>query len=103
MLTGSVTSLTLTQQLWTDPVNSPSPNQYLNQLAKGTTVLEEEELCRYLKDIERHCGRLAHDKSSGIVALDLDILEYDGERRHLRDWDRDYIRLLMAEDTWHSL
>lgn len=103
LLSETVSSLVLTQQLWTEPVNSPLSNRYLNQLAKGTTVLEEEELCRHLKDIERQCGRRAQDKATGIVALDLDLLEYDGERRHLRDWNRDYVRLLMDEDTWHSL
>jgi hypothetical protein len=31
------------------------------------------------------------------VTLDLDLLEYDGERFHLRDWNRNHVKDLINE------
>ena len=42
-------------------------------------------------------GRSTEDRQQGIVRLDLDILEYDGVRHHLADWDRHYVKLLLPQ------
>ena len=68
---------------------------YLNQLVTGTTELGVEELNEKLKEVEQSLDR-KHD-GSGIVTIDIDLLQYDDERYHLRDWERDYVKNLLPE------
>ena len=75
-------------------VNGPSKN-YLNQLCKGTTAFGEGLLGEVLKETEKRIGRQHNE--DGIVAIDLDLLEYDGQRHHLKDWNRDYVKNLLDE------
>ena len=74
-----------------------SPTIYLNQLVYATTSLTVDDLQSALKDIELRLGRIADDRQQGIVRIDLDLLQYDGQRYHLRDWDRPYIKALLRE------
>ena len=68
---------------------------YFNQLCQGTTALGEGLLCEVLKDMEKRLGRTRNE--DGIVAIDLDLLAYDGRRYHLRDWERNYVKDLLGE------
>ena len=74
--------------------NGQSKN-YLNQLCKGTTAFGEGLLGEVLKETEKRIGRQHNE--DGIVAIDLDLLEYDGQRHHLKDWNRDYVKNLLDE------
>ena len=87
--------LHFTQERWTEPVNTHRQEPYLNQLCRATTNLGANLLNEVLKELERRLGRTHNEE--GIVAIDLDLLEYDGERHHLRDWERDYIKNLLIE------
>jgi 7,8-dihydro-6-hydroxymethylpterin-pyrophosphokinase len=69
--------------------------KYLNQLCKGTTAFGEGLLCEVLKETEKRIGRIKNE--DGIVVIDLDLLEYDGKRHHLRDWNRDFVKNLLNE------
>ena len=75
-------------------VNGQS-RKYLNQLCKGTTAFGEGLLCEVLKETEKRIGRIKNE--DGIVVIDLDLLEYDGKRHHLRDWNRDFVKNLLNE------
>ena len=75
-------------------VNGQCP-KYLNQLCKGTTALGMNLLNEVLKEIEKRLGRTHNE--DGIVTVDLDLLEYDGERFHYRDWERNYVKDLIKE------
>ena len=75
-------------------VNGQS-KKYLNQLCKGTTAFGEGLLCEVLKETEKRLGRTKNE--DGIVAIDLDLLQYDNQRHHLRDWDRNYVKDLINE------
>ena len=87
-----------TNELWTEPVGNCSRHDtYLNQLAQGTTTLDEQQLNEWLKQTELSFGRTEQKRRLGIVPIDLDILEYDGIRRHLRDWERQYVKQLISE------
>ena len=70
-------------------------SKYLNQLCQGTTALGEGLLCEVLKEIEKRLGRTRNE--DGIVAIDLDLLQYDNKQYHLRDWGRDYVKNLLNE------
>lgn len=98
LLEGVISGLHFTSEHWTEPVTSHgdrSAVKYLNQLATGTTTLEAEALNLRLKEIEQQLDR-KHDKS-GVVTIDIDLLQYDDTRYHLRDWERDYVKNLLVE------
>ena len=70
-------------------------SMYLNQLCKGTTAFGFNLLNEVLKETEKRQGRTHNE--DGIVTLDLDILQYDDEKFHLRDWTRNYVKNLINE------
>ncbi|MCR5579094.1 MAG: 2-amino-4-hydroxy-6-hydroxymethyldihydropteridine diphosphokinase [Prevotella sp.] len=100
-LTQLLTSVRFTSAIWTEPVNvqcsmfNVQSRKYLNQLCEGTTTFGEGLLCEVLKEAEKRQGRTHNE--DGIVTLDLDLLEYDGVRHHLRDWERSYVKDLISE------
>ena len=94
-LTQLLTEVHFTSAIWTEPVNTSRKTPYLNQLCKGTTAFGVNLLCEVLKETEKRLGRIHNE--DGIVAIDLDLLLYDDQRFHLRDWSRDYIKNLLGE------
>lgn len=90
-----LTEVHFTSAIWTEPVGTLRKEPYLNQLCKGTTALGEGLLCEVLKETEKRLGRKRNE--DGIVAIDLDLLQYDDRRHHLRDWDRNYVKDLINE------
>ena len=94
-LTQLLTEVHFTSAIWTEPVNSSRKEPYLNQLCKGTTAFGEGLLCEVLKETEKRIGRIKNE--DGIVAIDLDLLAYDRQQHHLRDWNRDYVKNLLSE------
>lgn len=76
---------------------SKSKGYYYNQLLFCTTDLSVEQLIEVLKDTEKAMGRTAEAREQGIVCIDLDLMRYDEERYHLRDWERPYIQCLLPQ------
>lgn len=94
-----LSSAVYTDAIWTEPegtshVRSYS-QKYLNQLVRAETPLDIDQLNAQLKETETRMGRTADMRKAGIVPIDLDVLEYDGTRHHLRDWQRSYVRKLL--------
>ena len=94
-LTQLLTEAHFTRAIYTKPVHSLRQEPYLNQLCEGTTAYGFNLLNEVLKETEKRLGRTHNE--DGIVTIDLDLLEYDGERYHLRDWDRNYVKDLINE------
>ena len=94
-LTQLMVEVHFTSAIWTEPVATSRKEPYLNQLCKGTTALGEGLLCEVLKELEKRLGRRRNE--DGIVAIDLDLLQYDDQRHHLRDWNRVYVKDLINE------
>ena len=94
-LTQLMTEVHFTSAIWTEPVNSIRKEPYLNQLCKGTTAFSDGLLGEVLKEMEKRIGRIHNE--DGIVAIDLDLLQFDGQKHHLRDWNRDYVKNLLNE------
>lgn len=90
-----LTEAHFTSAIWTEPINTLRKEPYLNQLCYGTTALGEGLLCEVLKETEKRLGRKHNE--DGVVAIDLDLLQYDDRRHHLRDWDRNYVKDLLNE------
>ena len=94
-----LSSAVYTDAIWTEPegtshVRSYS-QKYLNQLVRAETPLDIDQLNAQLKETETRMGRTTDMRKAGIVPIDLDVLEYDGTRHHLRDWQRSYVRKLL--------
>lgn len=87
-------SLVFSPRIWTNPIGVHS-DKFLNCLAKGSTLLEEHVLLHILKGIEHECGDSPERRAQGRVKMDLDLLVYAGEKRHIKDWEREYIKQLM--------
>ena len=94
-LTQLLTEVHFTSAIYTEPVGTLRREPYLNQLCKGTTALGFNLLNEVLKETEKRLGRTHNE--DGIVTIDLDLLEYDGERYHHRDWERNYVKYLINE------
>ena len=86
-----------TDAIWTEPIASKRSDFYLNQLVKAQTILDFESLIKEIKDIEIRHGRTLEEREQGIVRIDIDVLEYDGVRHHLRDWPRPYVQDLLPQ------
>ena len=89
--------ISYTSEQWTEPMSSSRQELYLNQLAEGHTELTLDALNERLKSVETNFGRTPQKRRLGIVPIDLDILEYDGQRYHERDWQRPYVTQLIGE------
>ncbi len=89
--------LIVTRQLWTEPVGMESSCKFLNMLVMASTAWSMQQVQEELKRIEVLCGRKPEDKAKGIVVVDADLLLYNDKRCHLGDWQRDYVKILMAE------
>ena len=77
----------------TDAIGMQSP-PFANQLLSGTTCKTLDELTRLTKDTEVALGR---KRGTGIVSIDIDILQYDDIRLHLSDWEHEYVKQLYCQ------
>ncbi len=90
-----LSDIRFTKELWTQPVNNHRQEPYLNQLCQATTNLGANLLSEVLKELEKRLGRTHNEE--GIVTIDLDLMAYDDQQYHLKDWDRSYIKELISE------
>lgn len=70
---------------------------YANMLVAGSTALSYPNLRSACKRIEQSFGDMPGSHATGIVNIDIDILQHGDTRHHLRDWNRRYICTLMEE------
>ena len=94
-LTQLLSEVLFTSAIWTEPINSIRQEPYLNQLCKATTAFSMNLLNEVLKETEKRLGRTHNE--DGIVTIDLDLLQYDDEQFHLKDWNRSYVKNLVNE------
>ena len=81
----------LSRRLWTQDIKG-SGQWYMNRIAAGYTALTADELNEKMKQAEVETGR-----SKERVTIDLDLLQYDAKRYHLKDWSRPYVTELMEK------
>lgn len=77
--------------IWTADIKH-SDKMYMNRLVCGYTQLSVDDLQHTLKQIETESGRTRHD-----VTIDLDLMQYDQQRYHERDWERPYIQNIIDD------
>ncbi len=76
---------TFSKRLWTPDIKGTG-KWYMNRLVYATTTLSVDELQTALKEIEASTGR-----TKALITIDLDLMQYDQQRYHEKDWQRDYI------------
>ena len=67
---------------------------YSNCLARLLTELSEEQLKETFSCMEKELGRSEAEKDN--ILMDIDILQYGQQKRHLEDWTRPYVKALMT-------
>ncbi|MBR5656437.1 MAG: 2-amino-4-hydroxy-6-hydroxymethyldihydropteridine diphosphokinase [Prevotella sp.] len=85
-----------TSCIWTDPINIES-DKFLNCLAYAETTHQVKQLEMALKQIERRCGDGKSLRRTNVIRMDIDILKYNDEVYHEKDWTRPYILKLLGE------
>lgn len=90
-LTAILSDIRFSRLLWTEDIHCTGVF-YMNRLAVGTTTLSPEALQQVLKAVEADTGR-----TSDHVTIDLDLMQYDRQRYHERDWSRPYIQRLIPD------
>ena len=63
------------------------------------TPMTADELTTILKQMERDCGDQPALRASHQIVMDIDLLLLGRKRYHTDDWNRDYIRRLLAMPT----
>lgn len=75
------------------PVSVPD---YHNRAAVFSTSMDVSSLKHRFKEIEKACGRGSDSKSTGIVPLDIDLLQYDGDILKPLDMQKEYVRRALS-------
>lgn len=83
--------LRLSRRLWTEDIRGTGIF-YMNRLVAASTTLSATALEQQLKAIEAETRR-----TSDSVTLDLDLMQYDSQRFHEKDWPRPYIQQLLPD------
>lgn len=76
---------------------------YTNILVEAETSMTLQEVSKLCKVAERLCGDTRDLRKKGIVKADLDILAYDKEKHHTKDWDRPYIKVLLKRSFYAAI
>lgn len=96
LLKEEMEDIAFTSTMQTEAISIVSP-PFRNCLAKGTTDKDKDALEKTLKQMEHQCGDTRKKRRENVIAMDIDLLRFDDEMLHKSDWNRDYIKELLAE------
>lgn len=89
---------------WSDAVvksGQPAPSveyaRYLNAVCMGYTNFQLDDFQAFLKMTETEMGRSRGSESHGCVAIDLDLVEWNGEILRPKDAEQDYYRVCLKD------
>lgn len=87
-----------TQIIPTEPIGERfKGKQFFNAVMAGKTFMARNEVVEQLKRIEQLAGNTMDKRNMGVVEADIDLLMYDDEKLHEKDWQRPYIKELVEE------
>ena len=87
-----------TQTIPTEPIGERfKGKQFFNAVMAGKTSMARNEVVEQLKRIEQLAGNTLDKRNMGVVEADIDLLMYDDEKLHEKDWQRPYIKELVEE------
>ncbi|WP_235337195.1 2-amino-4-hydroxy-6-hydroxymethyldihydropteridine diphosphokinase [Bacteroides caecigallinarum] len=76
-------------------VSRPVPD-YHNLAAIFTTTMSLPALRSLLKETEKACGRTPESKSTGLIPIDIDLLQYDGTILKPEDMNTAHVRQALS-------
>lgn len=87
-----------THTIPTEPIGERfKGKQFYNAVMAGKTFMARNEVVEQLKRIEQLAGNTQDKRNIGVVEADIDLLMYDDEKLHEKDWQRPYIKELVEE------
>lgn len=93
----SFESVRFTQIIPTEPIGERfKGKQFFNAVMVGTTHMAKSEVEEQLKRIEQLAGNTQDKRNMGVVEVDIDLLMFDDEKLHEKDWQRPYIKQLVG-------
>jgi 2-amino-4-hydroxy-6-hydroxymethyldihydropteridine diphosphokinase len=72
------------------------PEVYLNAVASGETTVTVEDMQIFLKQSETTLGRNRAQRSKGLVAIDLDLVEWNKETLRPKDAAQSYYQACLV-------
>lgn len=84
-------SFRLSDGMYTEPIDCPQTGTFLNQVVLGYTFRTCPELKSAFKEIERLLGRTPTSKRDGVIPVDIDLLQWNGEVLKPSDMEREYV------------
>lgn len=98
LLRHSYQGIRFSTPLETEPINFPFPSgPFTNVTADFYSDESPEAICRNLKDMESHLGRIRTKPFDGRVAIDLDLIIWDSQIMKDIDYSRPYIQAGLRE------
>ena len=70
---------------------------YLNAIAIGTSSMEQNEMHAFLKDMETSLGRVRGSQLHGMVAIDLDLVEWNKIVLRPKDAAQSYYKACLGD------
>ena len=96
LLRDAFPGIVFTESLETEPQGMVT-EKFNNCMAKAYTSLTYDEVRRVLKQIETACGNSSELRQQKIVCMDIDLLQLNGKRYKLQDWERGYVKTLFEK------
>ena len=78
--------------VYTEPINIPNPNLFLNMVATLDSSLNEEEIKSIFKRIEKEIGRNPSKNIKHQIIIDLDLIKWGNKIIKTGDYSRKYIQ-----------
>lgn len=86
-------SIRFSKSYYSEPEGSSySVGPYLNQIAIARTHLSPEEIIPLLKEVEKAGGRSKELKVTGVISIDIDLIQWDVLVLKPEDLTRSYVR-----------
>lgn len=79
------------EPVYTEPVGLPASGLFLNQVVVAYTDRQPEEVKLSLKKMETQLGRMPESKKSGVIPVDIDLLQWNDRILKAEDLQRDYV------------
>ena len=85
-------SISWSPAVYTEPIACLRPFPFLNKVAIAETSLDVEELHNMFKVLEKKLGRLSTSKQTGIIPIDIDLIQWNQQLLKPNDYDRVYVQ-----------
>ena len=90
-------AISFSRMMRTEAIGVSVSKEYINVIATGSTRLEYDALKAAIKALEHDMGRTEKGKHDGMIPIDIDIMQYGGQRYKADDWHKPFNVILLKE------